>query len=101
MSEFDFIETSYTTGLGKSYYDVCVNAKNCSSTQIKIMQDLRKELLDVLPKESNASSTTPNGFLILSNPAHTHLLQPTWHDGAISGTQEVVGLITYGVLNNF
>ncbi|RAL45200.1 hypothetical protein DM860_014610 [Cuscuta australis] len=39
VSQYDFIEISWTTGLSKHYYATCVLAKNCSSQQLKIMQD--------------------------------------------------------------
>ncbi|VFQ59133.1 unnamed protein product [Cuscuta campestris] len=51
------------------------------------MQDVRMELMDVLPKQSNISAI---GFLILSNLGHTHLLPETWHNPAESGTKEAI-----------
>nr|GMD91514.1 pectin acetylesterase 8-like isoform X2 [Ipomoea batatas] len=73
---------AYTTG--KSYID-CVNYKNCTSDEIKVMQDLRSELLDILPEQDNHLS---RGFLILSSFGHVHTLYSHWYEPA-AGTNKV------------
>nr|GMD42641.1 pectin acetylesterase 5 [Ipomoea batatas] len=57
-------------------YTTCVKYKNCTSNQITVMQDLRLELLDVLPKENNISS---RGLLMVSRPGHEHTTTPQWY----------------------
>nr|GME13352.1 pectin acetylesterase 8-like [Ipomoea batatas] len=78
-----FLPIAYTTG--KSYID-CVNYKNCTSDEIKVMQDLRLELLDILPEQDNHLS---RGFLILSSFGHVHTLYSHWYEPA-AGTNKTM-----------
>nr|GMD92732.1 pectin acetylesterase 8-like [Ipomoea batatas]GMD92735.1 pectin acetylesterase 8-like [Ipomoea batatas] len=82
-SKFSPAMIAYTTG--KSYID-CVNNKNCTSDEIKVMQDLRSELLDVLPEQDNHSS---RGFLIVSSFGHVHTLYSHWYEPA-AGTNKTM-----------
>nr|GMD45781.1 pectin acetylesterase 8-like [Ipomoea batatas] len=75
MSEFDYFEIGFTVG-SMNPYTTCVKYKNCTSNQITVMQDLRLELLDVLPKENNISS---RGLLMVSRPGHEHTTTPQWY----------------------
>ncbi|XP_019150657.1 PREDICTED: pectin acetylesterase 8-like isoform X2 [Ipomoea nil] len=73
MSEFDRVQIEYT--LGKDFV-TCIEQRNCSSNQLKAMQDLRTELLPVLP---NGGKNSKNGLLITSPFAHTRLFDPSWY----------------------
>ncbi|XP_019183843.1 PREDICTED: pectin acetylesterase 8-like isoform X2 [Ipomoea nil] len=74
MSAFDQIQIEYT--MVTKEFDTCANGRNCSLNQIKIMQDIRSELLSVLPKQSHNSK---KGILITSPYAHTQVLGPSWY----------------------
>ncbi|XP_019150658.1 PREDICTED: pectin acetylesterase 8-like [Ipomoea nil] len=74
MSAFDQIEIQYT--LGEDFDSTCITGRNCSSNQLKAMQDLRSELLTVLP---NGGKNSKNGLLITSPFAHTRLFGPYWY----------------------
>nr|GMD91513.1 pectin acetylesterase 8-like [Ipomoea batatas] len=81
-----FLPISFTAG--KSY-DGCMNSTTCTSDQINLMQDLRLELLDVLPEQDNSSST---GFLIVSSYGHVHTLSAHWYEPA-AGTNKTMATL--------
>nr|GMC58576.1 pectin acetylesterase 8-like [Ipomoea batatas]GMC58616.1 pectin acetylesterase 8-like [Ipomoea batatas] len=66
-------------------FDVCAIWRNCSLDQIKIMQELRAELLSVLPDHHNSKK----GILITSQYGHTQALSPSWNSQA-AGTGETI-----------
>ncbi|TFJ94948.1 pyruvate carboxyltransferase [Platysternon megacephalum] len=83
MSGFDKIQIQYT--MVSTEFDVCAIWRNCSLDQIKIMQELRGELLSVLPDHHNSKK----GILITSQYAHTQALSPSWNSQA-AGTGETI-----------
>ncbi|XP_019183841.1 PREDICTED: pectin acetylesterase 8-like [Ipomoea nil] len=74
MSAFDQIQIEYT--MVTKEFDACANGRNCSLNQIKIMQDIRSELLSVLSKQSHNSK---KGILITSPYGHVQVLGPSWY----------------------
>nr|GLL21517.1 pectin acetylesterase 7-like isoform X1 [Ipomoea trifida] len=93
MSEFDFVEIGVTTG---KQYDDCMQSKTCTSDQINVMQDLRLELLNVLPKQDNQSS---RGLLILSSYGHVHMLSPHWYEPAAGTNKGIAATRSYTQLD--
>ncbi|CAH9114464.1 unnamed protein product [Cuscuta europaea] len=83
MSAFDRVQIQYT--LSMDLRD-CVRNLSCTPTQIKASQDLRLELLTVLPKHSNISS---KGFLVTSPFAHTQVEKDIWISQA-TGTNKTI-----------
>ncbi|XP_031107068.1 pectin acetylesterase 8-like [Ipomoea triloba] len=84
MSGFDRIQIQYT--MMSEEFDTCALGRNCTSNQIKIMQELRCELLSVLPKQCHNSK---KGILITSPYGHTQVLGPSWYFSA-AGTGETI-----------
>nr|GMC58571.1 pectin acetylesterase 7-like isoform X2 [Ipomoea batatas] len=68
ISAFDKIEIQYTLGID---FENCIVGRNCTSKQLKALQDLRAELLSVLPNDSK------NGLVITSPFGHTRLFDPS------------------------
>ncbi|CAH9137240.1 unnamed protein product [Cuscuta epithymum] len=75
-SAFDLVQINYTLSI--EYAD-CANHRNCSSRQVRVLQDLRTELLEFLPP---LTSNSTKGVLINSYPSHTRLFDPTWNSMA-------------------
>ncbi|CAH9106183.1 unnamed protein product [Cuscuta epithymum] len=83
MSAFDRVQIQYTLSMDLTH---CVKNLSCTPTQIKASQDLRLELLTVLPKQSKTSS---KGFLVTSPFAHTQVEKDIWNSRA-AGTNKTI-----------
>ncbi|CAH9106167.1 unnamed protein product [Cuscuta epithymum] len=83
MSAFDRVQIQYTLSMDLTG---CVPMANCSANQIKASQDLRSELLTILPKRSK---TFFKGFLITHPFAHTQVENGTWNSLA-TGTNKTI-----------
>ncbi|CAH9077029.1 unnamed protein product [Cuscuta europaea] len=81
MSAFDYVQINYTLSIDLTK---CAGPKNCTLNQIEASQDIRSELLTVLPKKSKAFS---KGYLITSPVAHTQVDQDNWYNHT-AGTNE-------------
>ncbi|CAH9137516.1 unnamed protein product [Cuscuta epithymum] len=73
MSAFDYVQINYTLSIDLTK---CAGLKNCTLSQIEASQDIRSQLLTVLPKKGKAFS---KGYLITSPVAHTQVDQDSWY----------------------
>ncbi|VFQ63261.1 unnamed protein product [Cuscuta campestris] len=82
MSAFDTVQINYTLSNEDA---VCATKGNCTSSQMKALQELRLELLDVWPNERNKSL---KGLLVYSPNSHCLLLGSGWNNLAPGGTKQ-------------
>ncbi|XP_031107495.1 pectin acetylesterase 8-like [Ipomoea triloba] len=88
MSAFDIFQVSSTFIHNETIQNCIVNETACSSEIYKVLQDLRLELLSLLPNQSNSSS---KGVLITSPKAHGQIQSANWYlDMVIEGSNETI-----------
>nr|GLL47432.1 pectin acetylesterase 8-like [Ipomoea trifida] len=88
MSAFDTFQVSSTFIHNETIQNCIMNETACSSDIYKVLQDLRLELLSLLPNQSNSSS---KGVLITSPKAHGQIQSTNWYlDMVIEGSNETI-----------
>ncbi|VFR01084.1 unnamed protein product [Cuscuta campestris] len=87
MSAFDTVQINYTLSNEDA---VCATKGNCTSSQMKALQELRLELLDVWPNERNKSL---KGLLVYSPNSHCLLLGSGWNNLAPGGTKQTIIIV--------
>ncbi|XP_019166135.1 PREDICTED: pectin acetylesterase 8-like [Ipomoea nil] len=88
MSAFDKVQINYIFPKHKETITACLHSQNCSTEMIKAMQELRLELLSVLPKQDNTSS---RGILITSETVHEQIRYLAWNSNrVVDGSNETI-----------